>query len=117
MTACAAPIRVTVYTGTSNDFWLAAEAADGTVKASLADVTRVTLLIGATLIDSAVVGSGVIWWTDTATYKAATVDVIKFRLGAQALTAGEYADCALTIYDATYTGGQRMATALKVTVV
>ena len=117
MSVCVYPLAVTVYDGLDNDFAVALESADGGYMTSLAGVTRVTLTVGSTTIDSDVVGSSVIWWTDTETFRGEAVGVIKFKLGGQSIAAGEYADCALVVYDTTYTGGFRMANPFKVTVI
>ena len=113
---CVRPIVQPIYNGTDNVIRLALEGDDGALLASLAAITRVTLLIGATLIDSDVVGSSVIWWTDTATLEAQSVGVVSLKLGGEALAAGTYDDCVLTTYDATNVNGLRYAPTLSLTV-
>lgn len=116
MSACRPAIAWNVYNGVDNDVALAIEAADGAIMSSLAGLTRVTLVVGTTTIDSDVDGSSVVWWTDSATYLGSTIEVLKFRLGGLSIDAGTYTDCALTIYDTTYTGGLRIGNSIKVTV-
>ena len=113
---CSDAIAWSVYNGADNVTALAIEAAEGGYMTSLGGVTRVTLLVGATTVDSDVHGSAVVWWTDTMAYRGMTVPVIKFALGSVGLTAGTYSDCVLTIYDATYTNGLRISNPIKLVV-
>ena len=78
----------------------------------LSGLTRAVVCIGSTTIDSAVWGSGVIWWTDSVTAKTLpdgtsyTGDVVRAKLGlASGFTAGEYENCRLVIFDADYPSG------------
>lgn len=84
--------------------------------ADLSSVTRVTFTVGATTIDSDVVGSTVVWWTDSITYRGVSTNVIKLKLGGQSLTAGEYGGCELVIYDSVLTNGVQIENPFKVTV-
>lgn len=117
MAQCGAQIDVVVYNGEDNNFSISLEERDGTPMTSFAGVTRVTITIDGTLIDSDVVGSSVIWWTDTETINGETVALIKFALGGQSLAVGTYRNSVVRVYDATYTGGLRIADQFKVTVV
>lgn len=114
--SCPIPISVDVYDSSANSFALAVDGDDGQLLTSLASVTRVVLTVGAVVIDSDVAGSDVIWWTDQASYRGQTVDVIKFRLGGQSIAAGEYADCPLEIHALGLTDPLRVETPLKIEV-
>lgn len=109
-------IAFAVYNGADNSIALALEGEDGAILASLAALTRATLQIGATVIDSAVAGSSVVWWTDQAVFRRQTVDVLKFRLGHQGLSAGTFENCELTTFDAININGVRYHTPFDVTV-
>lgn len=76
---------------------------EGGVVATLASVTRVTLVVGATTVDSDVAGFGAGQAFDVTEGSG----VLVMRLGtlSPALTAGLYPDCRLTLYDATNTSG------------
>lgn len=115
--SCAQAIRAPVYIGRDNVIRLVL-ITDGDVLADLSAVTRVTLDLdgGTTVVDSAIAGGSVIWWTDTDTYRGATVDVLSLQLGDQGLTAGTYSDVELVIYDAIYTNGLRLENDLQLTV-
>lgn len=113
---CITPILAAVYTSRDNAIALAVESAEGGLMTSLASITRVVVTIGATTIDSAVVGSSVIWWTETMAYRGATVGVIKLKLGGQGVAAGAYDDCSLVIYDSAHAGGLRVENPIKLTV-
>ena len=104
-----------VYNGRDNVISLVLSN-EGSVITDLSSLTRATITIGATTIDSDVVGSTVIWWTDTVTHLGVTTDVLKFKLGGQSLTAGEYTGVAVVIYDSVLTSGARLLNALKITV-
>jgi hypothetical protein len=113
---CATVINVPVYTGRDNDFAIALESPSGGYMSDLSSITRVTLTVGETTVDSAVDGSEVVWWTDTDTYLNETVGVIKFRLGGVGLTAGTYTDCALVYYTAEADDGWQVDNPIKVVV-
>ena len=76
----------------------------------LSAITKVTLDIGGTLIDSTVVGSEVIWWTDQEDIlwngELVTTDVLKFRLGGQSLVPGLYNGCKLRVFEPVSPNGQ-----------
>ncbi len=89
----------------------------------LTPVTRVTLDLNGTLIDSDTAGPGVIWWTDTQAYRGQTVTVLALQLGDQGIPAGSYGDAdddlgpvELVVYDATYINGLRVENPVAVTV-
>lgn len=100
--------------------WVVRE--DGTPITDLSDVTRVVVRVGATDLDSAVLGATVIWWTDSVTDKALsdgttyTGDVIRAKLGKGTLTAGTYSACQVIVYDGTNTDGVVVSDKLVVTV-
>lgn len=109
-------IAEAVYNGRDNVIALVLSN-EGSVLTDLSGLTRVTVKVDAsTTIDSAVVGSTVIWWTDTVTHRGVTTDVLKLKLGGQSLTAGEYAGCEVVIYDASLTNGAQIESPLKLTV-
>lgn len=89
---------------------------------SLNQLTRAVVVVGTTAVDSSVVGSSVIWWTDSVTGKTLpngtsyTGDVVRARLGYVDLTAGEYEDCRLVIYDATHVSGLVVSDNIHITV-
>lgn len=114
--SCPVPLQATVYNGRDNELEFPIFDSAGVVT-DLSTVTRVTITIGTTTIDSDVVGSSVIWWTETASYRGATVDVLKMVLGGQGLAVAEYADCELVIYDADHTNGRRIENPIKIEVV
>ena len=91
-------VSETVYLNRDNTIQLVLSS-DGVAVADLSAITRIVVTVGSTTIDSAVVGSSVIWWTDQDTYDGALVDVLKLKLGHQSLSAGAYEDCRITYYD------------------
>lgn len=89
----------------------------------LAPVTRVTIDLNGTVIDSDITGAGVIWWTDQQAYRGQTVTVLSLQLGDQGLTPGNYGDgeddlgpVELVVYDAMYLNGLRIENPIAVTV-
>lgn len=56
----------------------------------LSPVTRIVVTVGEVVIDSTVVGSDVIWWTDQVEYKGVLVDYLQMVLGHQGLAVGTY---------------------------
>lgn len=114
---CARPIGWTVYSDRDNAAWLVLENEDGSYMDSFSALTRVTLTVGETVIDSDVVGSSVIWWTDTVEFRGQTLPVIKFALGTLGLAVGTYTNCELILYDAGNTNGVQIQNAIKLTVV
>lgn len=109
-------IAEAVYNGRDNIITLVLSN-NGAVITDLSGLTRATVKIDATTtIDSAVAGSGVIWWTDSVSYRGTSTNVLRFKLGGQAITAGEYAGCEVVIYDATLTNGVQIESPLKLTV-
>lgn len=115
MKGCAPVISVDVFNGSGNVFALTVEGEDGELMASLAVITRVTLQIGATLVDSDV-HSSLVWWNETKEHYGATVAVIKMRLGGLGLSPGKHADCVLKLYDGTHPDGQRVSNIVEVRV-
>ncbi len=115
---CYATIKSPVYNGSDNIITLVL-IADGAVLADLSGVTRVVLDLdgGTTVIDTDVVGGGVIWWTDQSEYRGQTVDVLRMQLGDQNIAAGTYSDVALTVYDSIYLNGLRVENDLVLTVI
>ena len=112
---CFGDIDATVYNGTDNSFALVL-GADGKVLNELDGITRATIAINGTVIDSDIAGGAVIWWTDQQQHRGQLVDVLKFRLGHEGLTPGEYAG-SVEIYDAAaYVNGLRLENDLAVTV-
>jgi hypothetical protein len=65
---------------------------------ALTSITRITLAVGGTVVDSAIAPSA-ITWPHTVTYRGASANAVRFKLGAQALAAGIHADCRLVIYE------------------
>lgn len=114
---CTNVIAAPVYSGRDNVISLILEA-DGVVLDSLAAVTRVTVDMdgGVTVLDSDIVGSSVIWWTDSTTYRGDTVDLLRLQLGDQGITAGTYDDVAIVVYDSTYTNGLQVENDIRITV-
>lgn len=113
---CPLPINVTVYDGSANSFALAVDGDDGELMTSLASLTRVVITVGATVVDSDVEGSGVIWWTDTGTYRGQVVGIIRFRLGDLGIAVGEYADCQLDIHAVGLSKPLRVEVPINITV-
>lgn len=74
--------------------------ADGVPLDDLSGITRVVIDLGDDQIDSADLQGAEIWWTDTTTYRGATVPVLRFKLGNRTgLVAGDYYGCRLITYD------------------
>ncbi len=82
----------------------------------LSSLTRVTFTIGSTTIDSDVVGSGVIWWTDQTDYFGVTTDIVSAALGGQGLTVGDYPNSRITIYDPANPNGIVWSSGLQIRV-
>lgn len=114
---CAAPITAQVFTGSDNALSIALRGDDGALMTSLAMLTRATLTVGATVIDSATAGAGVIRWTDVRSYQGVTLDVVTLQIGGESLAVGTYAGCVLTVYSADKPNGVRIATPIKLEVV
>jgi len=109
-------IAESVYNGRDNVIVLVLSNL-GSVLTDLSGVSRVTVKLDeSTTIDSDVVGSSVIWWTDSVTYRGTTTDVVKLKLGGQSITAGEYSGCEVVIYDSNLTNGAQVESPLKLTV-
>lgn len=95
---------------------------DDTPVTDLSGYTQAKVFIGADVIDSAVDGSGVLWWTDSVTAitlpdgQTFTGDVLRARLGLGDLTVGEYEDCRIVAYDSTNTNGLVLSDNVVVTV-
>lgn len=77
----------------------------------LSPITRVTIKVGETLIDSdtAIPAGDVIWWTDEQDIlwngEMVTTDVLKMKLGGQGLAPGIYNGCVLDVYEPTAPAG------------
>lgn len=112
---CSAPIAAPIYTGRDNVIRLVLFQ-DGDVLADLSAVTRVTIDLGGTVIDSDIAGGSVIWWTDQEAYRGQNVDVLSLQLGDQGIAAGAYSDVVIVVYDAIYTNGLRLENDIKLTV-
>ena len=109
-------IAESVYNGRDNIITLVLSN-NGAVITDLTGLTRVTVKMDATTtIDSDVVGSSVIWWSDSVTYRGASTNVLRLALGGQSLTAGEYSGVEVVVYDATLTNGAQLQSPLKLTV-
>lgn len=109
-------ISENVYLGRDNtiDFVLINA---GSILTDLSGVTRATIKVGSDTFDSAATGgSSILWWTDSLTYRGVSTDVLKIKLGAQALTTGEYTGCDVVVYDATNTNGLQVENPVKLTV-
>ena len=115
MTCAVLPIEI-IYNGADNSIQYVL-LDKGQPIVDLASLTRVTFTIGTTTIDSDVVGSGVIWWSDQAEYYGTTVDIVSAKLGGQGLTAGDYPNSRITIYDPVNLNGIIWSSALQIKVV
>ena len=89
----------------------------------LSATTQAVVCVDGAEVDSAVVGSSVIWWTDSVTDKVLadgttfTGDVVRVRLGlVSTLEAGEYAGCRLVLYNPTYPDGLVVSDDIFITV-
>lgn len=118
MTACALPVTGQVFLGRDNPITLVLFG-DGAVLSDLSGVTRVTVDFdgGATVIDSDTAPAGTIWWTDAKSWRGQTVDVLRLKLGAESIVAGDYADVVIVVYDATYPNGLRLEAPVQIEVV
>jgi hypothetical protein len=109
-------IAESIYNGRDNRITLVLYN-DESVLTDLSGLTRVTVkLDDTTTIDSDVVGATVIWWTDSITYRGTSTDVLRFKLGGQSITAGEYSSAEVVVYDSTLTNGAQLQSPLKLTV-
>jgi hypothetical protein len=74
---------------------------------SLSSVTRVIITISGADYDSDVLGSTRIWWTEQEEYfkDHELYDVLKFKLGDQAIPKGVYIDCRVIVFDASNPNG------------
>lgn len=77
-------------------------------------LTRVAIKVGATTIDSQSAPAA-FEWPLTLQYKGAAVKGLRLKLGGQAIAAGRYAKCRLTVYDAAHPNGLVWANDLVVT--
>lgn len=69
-------------------------------------ITRVVIEIDGVEVDSDVVGSSVIWWSESEEWRAGvTKPVIKFKLGGQAIAAGTTHGCKVITFDAGHPNG------------
>lgn len=110
-----ARVRETIYDGRDNVISLVI-LEDGAPVADLSGLTRVVFTVGGVTVDSDDVGTDVIWWTDTDTYETQTVDVLKLRLGHQAIPVGSYSDGCLVLFDSVSTNGIIYANDMKIAV-
>ena len=110
-----APITLTVRNGRDNVERLVLF--DRFIPMDLAAVTRVTLQLGATLVDSATASAGAITWTEQQAYRGDIVDVLSLKLGGEGLVPGVYSDVRLVVYDAVNVNGVEVENAAKVTVI
>lgn len=88
----------------------------GTAITDLSYITRVVFIVGGYSVDSSTAPTA-IWWTDSETRTVTidgaessfTGDVLKIQAGPElataGLTAGEYDECCLVIYDTDHTEG------------
>lgn len=92
--------------------------------ADFGTITRVTIEIDGHLIDSDVVGSSVIWWSESEEWRPGeTRPVVKFKLGTLddgagglLLSPGVAHGCKIVTYDATNPNGLEWTRSLKVDV-
>ncbi|MDJ0792437.1 MAG: hypothetical protein QNJ71_11120 [Acidimicrobiia bacterium] len=115
---CLAAISSPIYNGRDNIITLVL-IADGVVVSDLSAVTRVIVELDANnIVDSNTSSPGAIRLTEQALYRGELVDVLRLQLGGEGLTAGEYPDTVLTIFDsADYLDGLRMENNIKFTVI
>lgn len=113
---CAVLPVETIYNGKDNAIqYVLLNSGDPII--DLSSVQRVTFTIGTTTIDSDVVGSGIIWWTDQADYFGVTTDIVSAALGGQGLSAGSYPNSRMTVYDPANASGIVWSNALNIRVV
>ena len=109
-------IAEAVYNGRDNNITLVLSN-NGAVITDLTGLTRATVkLDDSTTIDSDIAGSSVIWWSDSVTYRGVSTNVLRLALGGQSLTAGEYSNCEVVVYDSVLTNGAQLQSPLKLTV-
>lgn len=102
--------------------WVVLE--DDVPVSDLSSLTRAVVCVDEVVVDSAVEGSSVIWWTDSVTGKtlacvedAYTGDVLRAKLGGvTGLTAGEYDDCRVITFDAQNPSGIVVSDNIEITV-
>jgi len=96
----------------------------GVPLADLSDITRVVLEVDGQTIDSAVVGSSVIWWSDSEEWRPGQLKpVVKFKLGnvgdgegGLLLEPGVVHGCKIVTYDAGHPNGLEWTRSLVVDV-
>jgi hypothetical protein len=91
----------------------------GQALASLGFLTRVLVSVGSQVFDSNILDASHIWWTDQVEYPEGSgtlVDVIKFKLGDQAIEPGTYLGNRLVLCDAQNINGVVFTDQLKVVV-
>lgn len=115
MTCAVLPLE-TIFNGSDNSIQYVLTD-NGVPLIDLSSVTRVVFKIGTTEIDSDVVGSGVIWWTDQTDYFGTTTDIVSAALGGQGLTAGSYSNSRITVFDPANPNGIVWSNALQIRVV
>ncbi len=101
------------------------ESQGGTAVTDLSYITRIVFIVGGYQVDSSVAPTA-IWWDDSETRtitingadESFTGHIIKLQVGPEfstaGLTAGEYEDCCLVIYDATHVEGASYADDIEV---
>ena len=113
---CAVLPLETIYNGSDNSIQYVL-LDQGAPITDLSSLTRVTFKIGSTVIDSDVVGSSIIWWTDQTDYFGTTTDIVSAALGGQGLTAASYPNSRITVYDPANPNGIVWSNALNIRVV
>ncbi|MDX1698963.1 MAG: hypothetical protein R3250_00025 [Melioribacteraceae bacterium] len=113
---CAVLPLETIYNGRDNSIQYVLLDNNNPV-VDLSSLTKVVFKIGTTTIDSTAVGSNVIWWTDQTDYFGITTDIVSAALGGQGLTAGNYPNSRITVYDPANTNGIVWSNALNIRVV
>lgn len=110
-----------VFNGRDNIIeWVVSE--DGDPVTDLSDTSRIVICVGSDTADSDVLGSNVIWWTDSVTDKELpdgtlfTGDVVRAKLGQASLTAGVFTNCRMLLFDTESTNGAVISKSIKITV-
>ena len=111
---CAA-VDVVVRTGRDNTDRLVLHA-DGDLLTDLGALTRATLEIGATLIDSDTDPGALFWGPPTLDYHGQQTEVLSLRLGHQGLAAGTYSGTLKVFDNGSYTNGLRVEPDLAIEV-
>lgn len=115
MTCAVLPLE-TIFNGSDNSIQYVL-LDNGAPIVDLSSLTRVVFKIGNAVIDSDIVGSAIIWWTDQTDYFGTTSDIVSAALGGQGLTAGSYPNSRITVYDPANPNGIVWSNALQIRVV